>query len=263
MDYIEIPRLRLNRAIRHLNEFMQEEDKYLATNPFATFTERYTDNGNECLRLVFKVHQEPPKALGVIAGDCIHNLRAILDNIVWSLGQAFPPTDPKAKSDRLSFPICDSKQKYQERLQHPDWKTINSFPAAAQELIESLQPYHSTMYAHRISVLNALWNADKHRSPDLVGGASSGIRQSYNLQQPSSLSAGLYIQDGKAFGYGTLPDGGVPQGAKVELLDVQLLFQENGPASGFIVRGLLYELIQIVNQEIINKFEPIFPAVEE
>ena len=178
MDYMEIPKLRLNRATRHLNEFIQEADKYLANNPFGTFTSRYTDNGNECLRLVYKVHQEPPKSLGVIAGDCIHNLRAILDNIVWSLGQVFPSTNPKAKGDKLSFPICISKQKYQETLQRPEWITINGFPKAAQELIESLQPYHSSMYAHRISVLHALWNADKHRSPDLMGGASGGVIQS-------------------------------------------------------------------------------------
>ena len=69
----------------------------------------------------------------------------------------------------------------------------------------------------------------------------------------------MYIQDGKVFGYGTIPEGGVPVGAKVELNNIEILFQENGPASGFIVRGLLYELIQIVHQEIINKFEPIFP----
>ena len=70
----------------------------------------------------------------------------------------------------------------------------------------------------------------------------------------------MYIQDGKVFGYGTLPKGGAPEGAKVELLNVALLFQEYGPASGFIVSGLLYELIQIVHEEIINKFEPLFPA---
>ena len=137
---------------------------------------------------------------------------------------------------------------------------INSFPVAAQALIESLQSYHSSMYAQRIAVLHDLWNADKHRIPALVVGAGGGVRQSYNLQGPASLSAGMYIQDGKVFGYGTLPEGGAPKGAKVELFNVGLLFQENGPASGFIVQGLLYELIQIVHQEIINKFEPLFPA---
>jgi hypothetical protein len=239
---------------------MQEANKYLATNPFGTGVESYMDNGKECLRLVYKVHQAPPKFLGVIAGDCIHNLRAILDNIVWSLGQAFPSTNPKARSDKLSFPVCDSKDKYLEKLKHPDWLAIRNFPIAAQELIESLQPYHPTTYAHRIAVLHALWNADKHRSPDLMGGASGGVKQSYNLEGPASLSAGLYIQDGKAFGYGIVPEGGIPEAAKAEIFNVQILFQENGPASGFVVQSLLYELIQIVHQEIIAKFEPVFPS---
>jgi hypothetical protein len=261
MDYMEIPRLRLNRAIRHLNEFIQEADKFLATNPFDTATESYTENGKDCLRLVYKVHQEPPKELGVIAGDCIHNLRAILDNVIWSLGQAFPSGNPKARSDKLSFPICNSIQKYQEKLRHPDWVAINSFPIVAQTLIESFQPYHSSLFAHRISVLHALWNADKHKSPDLMGGASGGVKQSYNFQGNGGLSAGLYIRDGKMFGYGELPEGGSPQGAKAEIFNIQIMFQENGPASGFVVSGLLYELIQIVHQEIISKFEPIFPPI--
>lgn len=258
MGDIEVAKLRLNRAISHLNEFKQAADIYLNTNPFGTYTETYTENGENCIRLVYKVLQPPPPILGIIAGDCINNLRAILDNLVWSLGRIYPSTDLKAKGDKLSFPICKTQTDYEKKIKQPYWMTIYKFPKVAQELIESLQPYNSTKQAHRIGILHQLWNADKHRSPDLMGGASSGVRQGFNLQQPASLSAGMYIEDGRVFGYGVIPKDGVPKDAIIELLGTSLLFHENGPASGFIVYGLLYELIQIVHDEIICKLEPIF-----
>ena len=82
MDYLEVPRLRLERAAEHIHEFTTEADAYLKTNPFGSTAEYFEEGGIKFVKLLFKVRGEPPKRLGVIAGDCIHNLRAILDNIV-------------------------------------------------------------------------------------------------------------------------------------------------------------------------------------
>lgn len=258
MDYMEIPRLKLRRAIKHFIEFECAANKYLSGNPFGTDVETYTEDGKKCLRLLFKVYREPPKELAIIVGDCVHNLRSSLDNVVWGLGQVYPATDVRARPERLSFPMCFSAEKYAEKLQHSDWLAINYFPKPARNLINNLQPYQDSLSAHRIRMLHELWNADKHRVPNLVGGAAGGVSQSFNLQQPAGLMAGIYIQDGKQFGYGVLPEGGVSADAKAEIINVQLLFQENGPASGFIVRGLLNELIKIMQQEVIDKIEPLF-----
>ena len=259
MDYMEIPKLRLDRAVKHLNEFWQETDKFLRTNPVGTDTERYVDNGKDCLRLIFRVYQEPPKTLGVIAGDCIHNLRAILDNIVWSLGQAYPPTDSTARVDKLYFPIYKSEKAFQDGLNKPELKAIKNFPSVGQALIEKMQPYNSSRQAHLLSVLHDLWNADKHRSPNLMVAANGGVSvKGYNLQQPGGLSAGLIMQDGIIFGYGTIPEGGIAPDAKIELLNNEVCFNESGPAGRYVARVFLYELLQFVN-EVMTKFKPIFP----
>lgn len=250
MDHTETATIRINRAVKHLNEFMQEADRFLATSPFGTYTEKYTDNGMECLKLYYRVYQEPPKILGIIAGDCIHNLRATLDNMIWSLGKIYPTTNPKAKPDKLAFPICKTKEKYLEKINTRDFMAIQDFPQAAQDLIERLQPYHTTWSAYIISILHELWNADKHKTPELMAGAGGGVTQTYNLQQPASLSAGMYIRDGQQFGYGTIPETGIPQDAKVELLNIDLLFQENGPASGQTARWLLSHFIKVVHETI-------------
>lgn len=258
MDYLANSTIKLSRAIKHLNEFIQEADTFLATTPFGVDVENYEYNGVRCVRFSYNVYEEPPKYLGVIAGDCIHNLRSILDNMIWGLGKIYLSTDQKAKPDRLRFPVFNTEEKYKKGINTPDLIAIRQFPQSAQDLIEKLQPYNGTLPAHRISILHALWNADKHRSPNLVGGAGGGVRQSYNLQQPASLSAGLYIRHSRELGYGALPASGIPQGAKIEILNVDLLFEEHGLASGFVVRRLLSELIEIVRDEVICKLGPLF-----
>lgn len=260
MDHLENARVRLNRAIEHANCFSQEVERFLRSDPFGAATETYEDNGRQCLRFVFKVRQLPPKTLGVITGDCIHNLRATLDNIVWGLGQIYPSADTSAKNDKLSFPVCTTRADYIKRLKEPAWKGINSFPGSAQALIESLQPFNPSREAHLLSVLHGLWNLDKHRSPNFMGMAAAGVSISgYNLQQPAGLSAGLMIEDGRSFGYGTIPEGGIAPGARIDLNGLEVCFHESGPAATYVARWLLYDLIQLVN-DLISRFEPNFPG---
>lgn len=260
MGYMEIPRLRLARAVEHISEFCLEADTYLKTNPFGAVTEFYTEDGKEHVRLLAKVYQEPPKRLGIIAGDCVHNLRAILDNIIWSLGKAYPTTDPAAKPEKLSFPVCKRLVDYQEILRKPSHKAINDFPAAAKSLIERMQPYNTeSLSAHFLNLLNELWNADKHRSPDLMGGTNHSVAlEGFNLQQPASMSAGFAVRDGLVFAHGVVPVGGIKPEAKVKL-EVDVAFHIQGSAKGHIARDLLGHLYMFVRDDVIAKFEPVFP----
>ncbi len=262
MDYLEVPRLRLQRAAEHIREFSAEADAYLKTNPFGSTAEYFEENGVKFVRLLFKVHRDPPKRLGVIAGDCIHNLRAILDNIVWSLGKAFPPADPKARPEMLAFPVCRTTNAFKKALQHPNFRSINSFPAAAQELIAKFQPIDAAsmpLSAFYLWILNDLWNADKHRSPDLMGGTNHALAlHGYNLQQPASLAAGMAVFDGAEFALGAIPPTGIPPDARVDL-SIDVAFHVKGPAKGQIARHLLAAFYHFVRDEVIAKFEPVFP----
>ena len=260
MDYLEAPRARLQRAAEHIQDFCVEADVYLRTTPFGWTAEFFEENGTKFVRLLFKVHKEPPKRLGVIAGDCIHNLRAILDNIVWILGKVFPPTDASAKPDKLAFPVCRTVDEYKRTLVRPSFRSINGFPAAAQKLIADLQPYNSgRLPASYIAVLHELWNADKHRSPDLMGGTNHGVAlYGYNLQQPARMAAGLAVLDGLEFACGAIPPGGIAPDARVNL-SVDVAFHVRWPAKGQIARHFLSSLYQCVRDEVMAKFEPIFP----
>ena len=260
MDYLDQPRVRLQRALEHIEEFCGEADAYLLTNPFGWTTSTFEENGKKFLSLSFKVHKDPPKRLGVIAGDCIHNLRAIIDNIVWSLGKAFPPTDAKAKPDKLAFPVCKTLDAYKKTLLNPNYRAINSFPPTAQKLIADLQPYNTKRVpAFYLAILHELWNADKHRSPDLMGGTNHSVAMhGFNLQQPASLSAGAAVLEGVEFARGVIPPGGIAPDAGVEL-SIDVAFHLRGPAKGQIARHFLASLYLFVKDEVIAKFEPTFP----
>jgi len=115
MGFLEIPRLRLERATEHLNQFLAESDAFLATNPFGIEPEFSTLEGKPFVVLRFRVYRAVPKRLGVLAGDCVHNLRATLDNVIWSLGMKHGPID-----HRISFPICDSAAAYEKTLRRKE-----------------------------------------------------------------------------------------------------------------------------------------------
>jgi hypothetical protein len=260
MDYMEIPRLRLERAAEHINQFCIEADAFLKTKPFGFVTEYYTEDGKDFVKFLFRVYHEPPKRLGIIAGDCIHNLRATLDNIAWSLGRVYPTTDPNAKPDKLAFPVCYSYSNYRNKLQTPNFKAINDFPPDVQVLIESMQPYNSTSpSAFFLSQINKLSNTDKHKTPDLMGGNAHGVTmKGYNLQQPASMSAGLAVLDGKEFARGAIPEGGISKDAQVEL-SIDVAFHVRGAVKGGIARYFLINLYQFIRDEVITQFEPFLP----
>ena len=255
---MEIPNLRLHRAMEHITEFEREADAFLKTNPFGITTEPYTQDGKKCLALRFKINHEPPKRLGIIAGECVHQLRAILDNLIWSLGELYPPVHPK-----IAFPLYLSLTDYQSAINQPHLKGIQNFPPTAQMLIEGLQPYKgmfsSAPEINPIYVLHRLWNDDKHRSPDLMGGMNSGVAlKIFKLEQPATLSAGLAIHDGTKFACGVIPEGGIKPDAHV-VLSTYIAFDLDGPAKGQPAVSFLTNLHSVIRDKVIANFEPLFP----
>ena len=119
MDYMEIPKLRLQRAREHIQQFAFEAGEFLKTNPYRIVKERYTENAQEYLSLRFRVSQQPPKRLGIIAGDIIHNLRAILDNTICALGEAGAwPARAFVKKFRSEFEAKIQKAKAARQHSH-------------------------------------------------------------------------------------------------------------------------------------------------
>jgi hypothetical protein len=161
---LDAPRRRLDRADEHLENLNMQISGYLNRRGSAYWTikERDTQPGH----YVFRLHvQEGPDSAhwSLIAADCVHNLRASLDNLIWQVGLQRRKPD---KLRSLSFPICTSLGAFnrRKRLLEP------LLPDGTIDLLDRLQPYHSGDLAgrHRLAILNQLWSSDKHRVPLLI-----------------------------------------------------------------------------------------------
>ncbi|MBA4115207.1 MAG: hypothetical protein H0X71_01960 [Rubrobacter sp.] len=105
--------------------------------------------------------------LGLLIGDCLHNLRAALDNLVYELLVARhgdPPPDKFAVSSE--FPIFSDRPMILRQHQ----RKIGGIDPAAQTIIEGLQPYQrgNDFGSHPLWLLHNLSNIDKHRVPHVA-----------------------------------------------------------------------------------------------
>jgi hypothetical protein len=116
---------------------------------------------------------EPPPIIGLLMGDCVHNLRTALDHIVFAListNQTRPSGTPNA---RTMFPIRDTAAGYCHQVEK--LKRIDGLHDEAAALIDRLRPYHARERGddhttHPLWILDKLENIDKHRRLAMVSG---------------------------------------------------------------------------------------------
>jgi hypothetical protein len=154
----------MERAAEHLKALDEASTYWLKENTDAIRGERDPDTGDD---LVVIDPREVPDRIGLIAADCIHNLRASLDQLVYALAwshTAGPLTKSVAEnSEFLVFgPRAPKASEIAKRIGaiHPD----------AQAIIEGLQPHlrGDSFASDELWILDQLWNADKHRTLPLT-----------------------------------------------------------------------------------------------
>jgi len=146
---------------------------WLEEHPYRVYAELDAERRNKLIKV--EVFRNPPPELGLLIGDCLHNMRSALDNLVYDLAIAHRGS-PLSKSiaRNSQFPIfkdCGDFMRTgmdQIRGIHPDAKAV----------IKGLQPYHrgDKFAYHRLWMLRELSNADKHRllHPTLLQPAAMG-----------------------------------------------------------------------------------------
>jgi len=163
----ESARLKLDRAEEHIKALEREVGEFFDTQPYSTDTE-FESDGTEFV-IKARLIQRPPKRLGLLIGDAIHNLRGCLDHLVFEL--AGRPTD-EAIAPHIEFPIFVDRTKY--KFGHE--KRLCGVPDDAKAIIERLQPYHRRDLPnpppgliHPLEVVYQLSNFDKHREVQIAG----------------------------------------------------------------------------------------------
>jgi hypothetical protein len=109
-----------------------------------------------------------PMEVGLRVSDCVHHLRAVLDNLAYTILVENHPDLPADERRRVTFPICIDTADWSENVTKKD--VLSRLPAEAQTAIEGLQPYHSERdpKRHALAILKVLSDMDKHRTIPIV-----------------------------------------------------------------------------------------------
>jgi hypothetical protein len=157
---------KLYRAKQHYDElngqmlkWWGEEPGHLVLSPEST---------PEKPLYVFDVKEPIPAKFGLIAGDCLQNLRSILDYLVWQLVIA----NNKKPGRWNAFPVCRTPESYKQALKNGKLRGI---APEAKKIIKSLQPAFLPKGPNpkAIYVLDELTNENKHRTPLLTSCVST------------------------------------------------------------------------------------------
>lgn len=158
-------RAKLIRASEHLH--MLDEEIHTFGQHERAKTSRIT-YGRDGSWYVVYLDPLPPLPLhtALVAGDCLNNLRASLDHLVWQLVLR----EDKEPGQHHSFPICESIEQFREKCITPAQRFQKRYPLAgiplngvAWAVIQRAQPFN---YPHPkedgLVWLNRLTNIDKH-----------------------------------------------------------------------------------------------------
>jgi hypothetical protein len=148
---------KFNRAKAQFDELRAEIDAWFTADPppYSSLGDFDTDAWEWVER--FQVQREPPLRLGVILGDCLHNLRSALDHLAWRVTLL----DGSTPDGDTQFPIASKSEQQFEKMAD---KRIPGLSPRHRSMIKSAQPFHRGTKAsgHPLSVLADLSNIDKH-----------------------------------------------------------------------------------------------------
>lgn len=153
MQYIE---LKLSRSKEHLEALKTELQAYYDSQPCQISRFQRPEAGRRGLRVEIA---DPTDRVYLIAGDFAHNLRSVLDHIVYAL--IVDATKKLPDSTQLQWPVQIKRDPSVFDRQ------TRGVPPAAGKTIEALQPYHDGPGDDYKK--NALWQlhkldiVDKHR----------------------------------------------------------------------------------------------------
>jgi hypothetical protein len=170
IELFQGPRLKVERAKRHIGELHKLCADLIQRNPYILFSEEDTNTNEIVIRV--RVKEDVPCAWGTIVGDIAHNLRAALDHLICDLVVA----NGKSISKTNGFLITGSRETFETYLP----KKIEGISRKAEQLIRRFKPYHrghgdkfgcSVLY-----LLDWLDDLDKHKGIVMVGAAIPASR---------------------------------------------------------------------------------------
>jgi hypothetical protein len=243
--------LKMERARLHLENLDFAVQKWLEVHADLIREETDPETGDDLL-VVDGPAVPPADAISLIAADCIHNLRASLDQLVFALSWSYavgPLT--KEVAEGCEFPVYGPRAPKARELR----KRIGAVHPDAQVIIEDLQPHKAgdSFASEKLWILDQLWNLDKHRTLPLTVFGQQSIQVSpwalttsatYRVAGPIHRKTEIIrFAGGRPESY---PD---PKSAVV----LDIAFGQGTPAYGHPVVPFLEELADYLRDDIISK----------
>lgn len=153
---------RIDRAHHHLRTLESEVEGWVRREPYTCIDECDVHTGEHVTRI--EDIEPAPTEFSLIIGDCLHNLRAALDNLVYELAVKKYGGEPLPSEveQNVMFPIFLREEGYRSR----GTERISAIDERAQTVIEGLQPYHGA--SDYLWILHELACIDRHRLPHLT-----------------------------------------------------------------------------------------------
>jgi hypothetical protein len=155
LPWMESVDAKMIRAHEHLEALEREIKDYLSTIKVEMVLKTAPIEPRPWL-VMWANDYIPPIRLSVLLGDCVHNMRSALDNLVCGLAKTVKPD-------------CTCRGAFPFRKDQNDWNDhfevdLKGVPLDAQKIIKELQPWHDPSKANPLLILNKLSNDDKHRT---------------------------------------------------------------------------------------------------
>jgi len=160
--------LKLDRGVSHRDSLDEAVKRWLKRERCSAALETDPQTGEHVLRVY--VAEQPPIELSLLVGDCVHNMRAALDHIVYQLASNFIESLSDSQAKSVEFPIFSDADRFAQR----GLTRLKYIAPAARSLIEEMQPYNGGDWEH-LSLLHDLDRIDKHRQLNLSVAASEGF----------------------------------------------------------------------------------------
>jgi len=257
---IEIPLLRIKRAQAQLDTLKDELDRYTDRSQGETHTiVPEGDDDPNVQHFRFFLRRVPPRIIGVLIGECVHNLRAALDNLFFTYAG---PHVSKRTLREIDFPICVERDVFEAKAA----SNFKNLPAKGLGLLRSVQPYRREYegrrwndrwrdpHAHPLAMLQRISNSDKHRIPviALINIVETSIAVSTG-KAPRVMRANGCLDDGAIAARLDFSDS-EPDIHIQAALTFGIALDEWGPISGMPLTEVLIGIHQYIDLAVVGEF---------
>ncbi|MGH2500288.1 MAG: hypothetical protein ACRDF0_09400 [Candidatus Limnocylindria bacterium] len=200
LHYLFSARAKLERADEHVDTLRSEMKAFAEPYPIEIEYVREAGGARHVLRL--RVIKEPPfLRWSLLVGDCLFNLRAVLDHAIYGCVARRTRQVPPPDEDVLAFPITDSPENFAKSIRRLGALQSEGWFVAA---VAGLQPFNRGDGTNlpALWLLHQLNNADKHRLVRIIRAMSRTGEVNFR-----NISPGAYRIRSEVFGSGSLKDG--------------------------------------------------------